>query len=74
MALCMFNAHSVKNKSADIYAIAKTCLTADDVAVRMEFCPDGYSPGNVKRSCLHMAKPNQLKWLEQESGEMCVDE
>ena len=53
MTLCTFNARSVKNKSAeildyicdckaDLFAITETWLTADDVTVRMELCPDGY--------------------------------
>ena len=53
MTLCTFNARSVKNKSADIvdyicdckadlFAITETWLSANDVAVLAELCPNGY--------------------------------
>lgn len=53
MLLCIFNARSVRNKTADLrdyvcdckadlYAITETWLNIDDAAVRAELCPDGF--------------------------------
>ena len=54
LSLCLLNARSVKNKTAelldylcdceaDLYAITETWLTDRDVSVRAELCPDGYN-------------------------------
>ena len=53
LSLCLLNACSVKNKTADLFdyicdcktdlvAITETWLTTDDAAVRAELCPVGY--------------------------------
>ena len=53
LSLCLLNARSVKNKTADLFddicdckadlvAITETWLTTDDAAVRAELCPVGY--------------------------------
>ena len=64
LSLCLLNARSVKNKTADLFdyicdckadlvAIAETWLTTDDAAVRAELCPVGYKisdrPGTGRR-------------------------
>ena len=49
MSICLFNARSVRNKTADIMdyifdtkAVTETWLTLDNDAVNAELCPIGY--------------------------------
>ena len=61
LSLCLLNARSVKNKTADLcdyicdckadlVAITETWLTTDDAAVRAELCPVGYKISDRPRT------------------------